>query len=156
MKSAATATRCSSRAEDQIDDPVDRLPGDTNLDGRVDLVDLNNVRNNFGTVGAGVLGDANDDGRVDLQDLNAVRINFGASASGTPLLRQRVEPAIEENREQSLLEQRREALNGRRIGARVDDLVFGVGVDRGVNERPLSIIGNQLPGAIRRKILRNT
>ncbi len=49
--------------------------GDTNGDGRVDLVDLNNVRNNFGGIG---LGDANSDGAVDLQDLNAVRNNFGA------------------------------------------------------------------------------
>lgn len=77
-----------SDPEDQVDDPVDRLPGDTNLDGRVDLVDLNNVRNNFGAVGAGVLGDANDDERVDVQDLNAVRNNFGATvSSGVPFWR---------------------------------------------------------------------
>jgi len=56
------------------------LPGDTNNDGHVDLADLNNVRNNFGAVGAGVLGDTNGDDRVDLADLNAVRNNFGASA----------------------------------------------------------------------------
>jgi len=52
------------------------LTGDTNADGVVDLVDLNNVRNNFG--GAG-LGDTDGDGDVDLEDLNAVRNNFGAS-----------------------------------------------------------------------------
>jgi len=55
------------------------LAGDTNQDGVVDLVDLNNVRNNFG--GAG-LGDTNGDDLVDLEDLNAVRNNFGAAAGG--------------------------------------------------------------------------
>jgi hypothetical protein len=50
--------------------------GDTNGDGVVDLVDLNNVRNNFGGTG---LGDtAPFDGVVNLEDLNAVRNNFGA------------------------------------------------------------------------------
>jgi hypothetical protein len=53
------------------------LEGDTNADGKVDLVDLNNVRNNFGgTTG----GDTNNDGIVDLTDLNNVRNNFGATA----------------------------------------------------------------------------
>jgi hypothetical protein len=50
-------------------------PGDTNQDGKVDIQDLNNVRNNFGSVG---LGDTNGDNAVDIHDLNAVRNNFGA------------------------------------------------------------------------------
>lgn len=54
-------------------------PGDTNGDGAVNLVDLNNVRNNFGATGVGVLGDTNGDQTVDLVDLNAVRNNFGAA-----------------------------------------------------------------------------
>lgn len=54
------------------------VAGDTNGDGVVDLIDLNNVRNNFGGTGTG---DTNDDGIVDLVDLNAVRNNFGASGS---------------------------------------------------------------------------
>ncbi|MDZ4778953.1 MAG: PEP-CTERM sorting domain-containing protein [Planctomycetia bacterium] len=52
-----------------------RTPGDTNSDGAVDIVDLNNVRNNFG--GAG-LGDTDDNGAIDITDLNNVRNNFGA------------------------------------------------------------------------------
>jgi len=52
--------------------------GDTNDDGVVDLVDLNNVRNNFGATGDPVLGDTDPfDGDVDLYDLNQVRNNFG-------------------------------------------------------------------------------
>jgi len=54
------------------------LPGDANGDGRVDIDDLNLVRNNFGGVGAGVAGDTNGDGVVNIDDLNAVRNNFGA------------------------------------------------------------------------------
>ncbi len=49
--------------------------GDTDDDGDVDLIDLNNVRNNFGGQG---LGDTLPfDGVVDLGDLNNVRNNFG-------------------------------------------------------------------------------
>lgn len=72
------------------------LSGDSNFDGVVDLVDLNNVRNNFG--GAG-LGDANGDGFVDLEDLNAVRNNFGAG-SGSPQ-REQIDAAAEAKREAS-------------------------------------------------------
>lgn len=55
-----------------------RIVGDTNGDDVVNLVDLNNVRNNFGAVGEDVIGDAYPaDGVVDLEDLNAVRNNFG-------------------------------------------------------------------------------
>ncbi len=62
------------------------LPGDTNGDGVVDLVDLNNVRNHFGETGENVPGDTDGNGIVDLADLNAVRNNFGASApSPAPL-----------------------------------------------------------------------
>jgi hypothetical protein len=53
------------------------IQGDTNNDCRVDLQDLNNVRNNFGKTGVNVLGDTNADRVVDLNDLNSVRNNFG-------------------------------------------------------------------------------
>ena len=52
------------------------LLGDTNGDGVVDIVDLNNVRNNFGATG---LGDTDGNGTVDITDLNNVRNNFGAT-----------------------------------------------------------------------------
>lgn len=58
------------------------LPGDTNGDAKVDLADLNNVRNNFGLSGEGVAGDTNDDQIVDLVDLNNVRNNFGTAIGG--------------------------------------------------------------------------
>jgi hypothetical protein len=59
------------------------IPGDTNADGRVDIADLANVRNNFGMVGdLGLPGDAYPpDGRVSVNDLNLVRGNYGKSIS---------------------------------------------------------------------------
>jgi hypothetical protein len=62
------------------------VPGDTfPFDGKVDLQDLNNVRNNFGNSGEyGLPGDTfRFDGVVDLSDLNEVRNNFGAGASNS-------------------------------------------------------------------------
>jgi hypothetical protein len=56
----------------------DGLTGDTDGNARIDVNDLNHVRNNFGQQGDPVLGDAFPfDGRVDIKDLNAVRNFFG-------------------------------------------------------------------------------
>jgi len=56
--------------------------GDTNGDGRVDIDDLNNVRNNFGaSAPPDPPGDTNADGTVNIDDLNNVRNNFGAMAA---------------------------------------------------------------------------
>lgn len=59
-------------------DPV--LPGDTDQDGDVDLVDLQNVRNHFGETGD-VLGDVDRNGVVDLADLNWVRNQLATGAA---------------------------------------------------------------------------
>lgn len=62
------------------DGSVETQPGDANGDGKVDLTDLNLVRNNFGATGEGVPGDTPPfDQKVDLGDLNAVRNHFGES-----------------------------------------------------------------------------
>jgi hypothetical protein len=63
---------------------IEGLQGDTNFDGVVDLLDVNNVRNNFGKNGPSVLGDTNGDGRVNLQDLTDVRNNFGGDGVPAP------------------------------------------------------------------------
>lgn len=54
--------------------PETRIAGDANGDGRVDVADLNLVRNNFGGRG---YGDADGDWDIDVVDLNSVRNNFG-------------------------------------------------------------------------------
>ncbi|MDZ4779300.1 MAG: hypothetical protein SGJ19_03505, partial [Planctomycetia bacterium] len=56
--------------------PGGDVEGDTDDDGDVDITDLNNVRNNFGSA-APPIGDTDEDGDVDISDLNAVRNNFG-------------------------------------------------------------------------------
>lgn len=67
----------------QSDAQPEYLPGDTNGDLRIDLEDLNNVRNHFGEGSVGgpvVFGEAFPfDGIVDLADLNLVRNHFGES-----------------------------------------------------------------------------
>ncbi|MDZ4783455.1 MAG: hypothetical protein SGJ19_24680 [Planctomycetia bacterium] len=57
------------------------LDGDANADGVVNVVDLNLVRNNFGSSHEGVAGDTNYDDAVDIEDLNRVRNNFGSVQS---------------------------------------------------------------------------
>jgi hypothetical protein len=49
--------------------------GDTSGDGRVNITDLNNVENHFGS--ATSIGDTNADGNITIADLNAVENNFG-------------------------------------------------------------------------------
>ena len=59
------------------------LLGDTNGDRVVDVLDLNNVVNNFGQAGPDVPGDTDGSGVVDVLDLNNVVNNFGGSAGST-------------------------------------------------------------------------
>ena len=69
-----------------------RLPGNANLDGKVDVNDLTIVLANFGqTRMAWPQGDFNGDGRVDVNDLTIVLSNYGhslgSSAAGSCLRR---------------------------------------------------------------------
>ena len=62
------------------------LPGDANLDGRVDINDLTVVLSNFGQTSltnAWASGDFNGDGRVDVNDLTILLSNFGQSRSSS-------------------------------------------------------------------------
>lgn len=64
-------------------DPPGDLYIDGSVDGKVDLNDLNAVRNGFGATGWSLDGDANCDINVDLDDLNLVRNNFGEAAGAS-------------------------------------------------------------------------
>lgn len=64
-----------------IDGPESRVLGDTDGDQDVDLDDLNNIRNYFGTRDS--RGDADGDGDVDLDDMNLVRNHFGSGGNST-------------------------------------------------------------------------
>jgi len=60
-------------------------PGDANLDGEVDVVDLAVLANHMGSVGADwVDGDFNGDMAVDVQDLATLANNFGAGGGAGP------------------------------------------------------------------------
>jgi hypothetical protein len=61
------------------------LPGDANLDGTVDLIDLSTLASNFDTAGSGwSTGDFNGDNAVDLIDLSTLASNFDQSAPAVP------------------------------------------------------------------------
>jgi hypothetical protein len=55
------------------------IDGDINLDGTVDIFDVNAVSAAWGT--AGPAGDANGDGIVDIFDINLVSSNWGATGA---------------------------------------------------------------------------
>ena len=61
------------------------LPGDANLDGKVDVNDLTIVLTNFGKTGGTSwgTGDFNGDGKVDVNDLTIVLSHFGQSAGAS-------------------------------------------------------------------------
>jgi probable HAF family extracellular repeat protein len=61
------------------------LPGDANLDGKVDVNDLTIVLSNFGKTGrTWSSGDFVGDGKVDINDLTIVLANFGRTFGATP------------------------------------------------------------------------
>jgi len=83
----ATADREYAVLWTPVTEPM--LPGDTNGDGLINIDDLNNVRNYFGTGDgtdlSGIPGDAYPfDGFVNVDDLNAVRNHFGAASAAVP------------------------------------------------------------------------
>jgi hypothetical protein len=55
--------------------------GDINLDGIVDIFDINSVSSNWST--AGPQGDANGDGIVNIFDINLISSNWGATGGAT-------------------------------------------------------------------------
>ena len=63
---------------------VPSLPGDVNLDGKIDINDLTAVLTNFGQTSGMTwnLGDVNGDGKVDINDLTTVLTNFGQTSAG--------------------------------------------------------------------------
>lgn len=59
-----------------------RLWGDANLDGAVDLLDLGDMANNWGTGTTWATGDLNGDGNVDLLDLGLMAGGWGNGLQG--------------------------------------------------------------------------
>jgi hypothetical protein len=58
------------------------VDGDINLDGMVNIFDINSVSANWST--AGPAGDANGDGIVNIFDINLISANWGATGATTP------------------------------------------------------------------------
>lgn len=66
-------------------EPEEGIAGDANGDGKVDILDLDILSGNFGTMGGATVatGDFNGDGNVDILDLDILSGNFGAMASSS-------------------------------------------------------------------------
>ena len=59
--------------------PVDKLTGDVNGDGTVNIFDLVIAAGSFGKTGTDIMGDVNGDGGVNIFDLVILAGNFGQS-----------------------------------------------------------------------------
>jgi len=59
------------------------LPGDANLDGKVDINDLTKVLTNYNQNGSWSLGDFNGDGKVDINDLTIVLAHYNQTAGSS-------------------------------------------------------------------------
>ncbi|MCA9260837.1 MAG: PPC domain-containing protein, partial [Planctomycetales bacterium] len=57
---------------------LDVLPGDSDLNGVVDLKDFNALKDSFGDAGQLLSSDFTADGKVDLSDFNVLKANFSA------------------------------------------------------------------------------
>ena len=66
-------------AELTITTTISPVPWDVNADGTVNILDLVQVRNQFGESGEGLAGDVNNDGQVNILDLVEVASYLGKS-----------------------------------------------------------------------------
>jgi alkaline phosphatase len=66
-------------ADTSIEQATGTIPGDFNLDGTVDLLDLNKLTANYNGAGGWTLGDGNGDGLIDLLDLNKLTANYNST-----------------------------------------------------------------------------
>ena len=84
----------SSQTQFQAFALIATLPGDANLDGRVDVNDLTIVLSHFGQTGAAwAQGEFTGDGKVDVNDLTIVLANFGQSGGSSAGMAAVPEPA---------------------------------------------------------------
>lgn len=68
-------------------------PGDVNLDGLVDIFDINQVSSNWGAGNGSLGGDANGDGNTDIFDVNLISSHWTGDGGGVAAGQAVPEPA---------------------------------------------------------------